>query len=122
MVAPVSATRPGQHRVEMPDGLVVDRLPLGFANGLWRLSFVVSGMDLPVHRRHAVRAAFIRGLYDRIRVEGSNGTIDQVGSGTSGGEHEHQLSMDLRAVGATGLRVSYLQDERVVDTEVLPLD
>lgn len=112
--------RPGQHRVQMPDGLVLKRLPLGYAHGLWRLSFVAHGFDLPVHDR-AAWSAFCRDLHHLVRVEGTDGEVEVPGAGSGGDDSEHRLSMDVRADGVTGLRVSYVHDEQVVDTEVLAL-
>src|SRR4051794_27157255 len=37
--------RRDEFRVDMPDGLIIERLPIGKANDAWYLPFVCSGVD-----------------------------------------------------------------------------
>ena len=42
--------RKDEFRVDMPDGLVIERLPIGLANDQWCLAFVCSGIDFSTRR------------------------------------------------------------------------
>jgi hypothetical protein len=43
--AAVRTPRTDEFRVVMPDGLIVEGLPIGTARGHWRIAFVCSGVD-----------------------------------------------------------------------------
>lgn len=109
-----------QLRVEMPDGLVIERLPLGLAHGRWRLSFVASGIDFS--EGHPPRlVAFHQEFKDRVAVDGVGGTLENQGSSGGGGDDEQAFSMIFRQNGVSGLRITYLHEDRVFAREVVDL-
>lgn len=67
----IMATPRGQFRIQLPDGPIIERLPVGLANGSWRLSFVISGAPSiwdEVDRAKDVSAFDV--FHRRIAVEG----------------------------------------------------
>jgi hypothetical protein len=114
----------GQYRIDMPDGLVIERLPLGYANGQWRLAFVTSGAATiwrlwtdPQHRSTGSEA-----FRDRINVEGLGGALDLRGAGSGGSAEEQEYAMSFRCdEDTTGIKVTYRHDGEVVGDEDIAL-
>jgi hypothetical protein len=105
----------------MPDGLVVDRLPLGYANERWRLTFVCSGVDF--RRGHPSRAIlFSEEFAERVSITAvTGGDFVYAGGGGHGSGSEQDRHLRFSAEGAETIRVSYLCEGQVVASEVLDL-
>ena len=108
-----------QARRALSDGLVVERLPLGFAAGRWWATFVyaVPGWDSdqpPVDWRRMGMRAFV-GHPDDL--------LDCVAGGGGGGEREYDHTWELVDHGAQTAEVTYVEDGHDLGGgEVLALD
>jgi hypothetical protein len=81
-----------EFRVVMPDGLVIERLPIGSANGHWRIPFVCSGVDFA--RGNPPRSTeFADEFRGRVSMEAVSGDLDYRGGGTGGGGDEQEVRM-----------------------------
>lgn len=112
--------RTDEFRLDLPDGLVIERLPVGLANGQWHLAFVCSGVDFlagdparAVHFAHEFRS--------RVMISAVDGTLDYQGGGSSGGEAEQEVRMRYARSGPTSLEITYLHDGAAVAREVIDL-
>lgn len=125
----VTSTRPDQFRVEMPDGLVIERLPVGLAHGLWRVAFIASGADFIVDEPPL--ADFLdseppRGLgfpSDRVTLDGVGAALlESGGSGVAEGSgDEREIRFTYLDNGLTGLRITYTYEGTVLASEVVDL-
>ena len=106
-----------QHRDTLPNGVVVERLPLGYAAGRWWASFVYT---LPEDVR--VSPAVWRLIGHSASVHDPDGLLDGVGGGGGGHEHEHEHTWELVDHGASQARVTYVVDRQEVGSELLTLD
>jgi hypothetical protein len=114
----------GQFRIDMPDGLVIERLPMGYANGRWRLIFVTWGARSiwevwadPQHRLQGADA-----FRERIAVEGLGGDLDIRGAGSGGGADEQEYRISFRSDDrTTGIKISYRHDGELVGDEDVEL-
>jgi len=89
----MSEGRREQFRVEMPDGLVFERLPIGHANGHWRIGFVAFGVNFSTGKPpRATR--FLQEFYDRVTIEGIGGELNYRGGDSGGGEGEQEVRMN----------------------------
>lgn len=107
-----------QHRHTLSSGVVVERLPLGFAAGRWWASFVgaVPGSDgraSPIDPRIVMSSTHVHDL---------DGLLDPVGGGGGGNEREFAHTWELVDHGASRARVSYIDDGVEVASELLTLD
>lgn len=111
---------PRQFRVNMPDGLVIERLPVGLAHGQWRVSFVASGVNFfEGGRPHAV--GFHHEFHDRVVLEGIGSPLDVRGGGGAGGDDEQEVLVHYLDNGVTGMKITYRYNGEVVTTEVIHL-
>jgi hypothetical protein len=121
-VRPMATTPLGQFRIQLPDGLIIDRLPVGLANGSWRLSFVISGArsiwDEVDHANGAsMRDAFTR----RIAVEGIGGAWELGRAGSNGDAIETEYRLQVGGEGVTALKVTYRHQGATVADEIIDL-
>lgn len=124
--ADMSRTPSGQFRVVMPDGLIIERLPVGLANRRWRLAFVASGVDLftgpfrPMDRPAEGVSSF-QAFYDRVKIEGVGAELNSPhgGAGCDGTEYEYAVAYDDN--GLTAFHVTYLHEGSAVASEVLDI-
>lgn len=104
----------------MPDGLVIERLPVGLANREWHLSFVCSGVDFFAGSpRRADR--FHQDFRDRVTVTGVGADLEWAHGGSDGGDTYMEFQESYAQNGVTAIAVSYLHDGGVVADEVLAL-
>lgn len=106
------------HRHTFSNGVVVERLPLGFAAGRWWASFVFAvpgweGREPPVDWLAMGRSAWI---------QDPDGLLDCVGGSGGGSEREYEHTWELVDHGASRARVGYLEDGDEVGSELLTLD
>lgn len=104
----------GYHRHTFSNGVVVERLPLGFAAGRWWASFVFAvpgweSREPPVDWLTMGRSAWVQDPDGRLDCTGGTG-------GGSEGEYEH--TWELVDHGASRARVSYVEDGAEVGSEV----
>jgi hypothetical protein len=118
----VPLVRGDQTAVELPDGILVDRLPVGHANGAWHVNFVWSGHDPSFDADEAwVPFCGFGSTAERLLdVSGVDGTLEQVGGGGNGG-HEHEQWLEYRDNGIGALRVSYGEPSAPTATETIDL-
>ena len=106
-----------QHRHVLTNGVVVERLPLGFAAGRWWATFVYAAPDpnggQPVDLRHIGRSVW---------VSDPDGLLEFASGAGGGGEREHEYVSELVDQGASQARVSYLEGGEEVGSELLALD
>ena len=108
-----------QFRVEMSNGLVIERLPLGYAHDKWRLCFVTWGAR---SIWKSGRGSMIDRFEELISVEGVSGLLDRQGTGCGGSGEEQEYAISLRTdASTTGIRVSYHSKGRVVADELIDL-
>jgi hypothetical protein len=108
----------GYHRHTFSHGVVVERLPLGFAAGRWWASFVFAvpgweGREPPVDWLTMSRSAW---------VQDPDGRLDCAGGTGGGSEREYEHTWELVDHGASRARVSYVEDGAEVGSELLTLD
>jgi hypothetical protein len=119
-VVNVTRARPNQFRVEMPHGLVIERLPVGLARGVWRVAFVASGADfLAGEPPRAI--GFHQEFRERVRLDGVGAPLVGRGSGGGGRDDEQELRFNYLDNGLTALRVTYTYEGTVVASEVVDL-
>jgi hypothetical protein len=104
----------------MPDGLVVERLPAGLANGMWRLAFVITGPFQPTDRPPE-GVSWFQTFYDRVQIDGIGAELNSPSGGSSGGSGEYEYNFIYEDNGLTALRITYLHDGAGVTSEVLDL-
>jgi hypothetical protein len=116
----VVTPRTEQFRVVLPDGLIVDRLPIATAHGNWRICFVCSGVDF--RDGDPPRATrFSDEFRGRVSIKAVSGALDYRGGGTSGGENEQEVRMHFADNGVKVLEITYGQDGAAVAREVIEL-
>ena len=118
----VPLVRGDQTAVELSDGIVVDRLPVGHANGAWHVAFVWSGHDPSFNEDEDLVPFTGFGLTAQrlLRISGIDGNLQQVGEGANGG-HEHELRLEYQDNGLGALRVSYGEPDAPTATETIDL-
>lgn len=118
----VPLVRGDQTAVELPDGVVVDRLPVGHANGAWHVNFVWSGHDPSFNDAEAwvPFCGFTSTAERLLDISGVGGNLQQVGGGGDGG-HEHQQWLEYKDNGLGALRVSYGEPGAPTATEMIDL-
>ena len=115
----MSITPAEQFHVEMPNGLVIERLPLGFAHGKWRLCFVTWGAR---SIWKSGRGSMLDRFEELISIKGVGGDIDRQGTGCGGSGEEQDYAISFRAdASTTAISVSYLRKGRVVADELIDL-
>lgn len=113
-------TRAGQFRVVLPDGLVIERLPVGVAHGHWRLAFVCSGVDFL--RGDPPRAfQFPDEFRSRVSVAAVTGDLQHRGGGVAGGDDEQEVRMRFTADGVDAIEITYRHEGKPVAGEVVDL-
>ena len=116
----VVTIRAGQFRVEMPDGLVIERLPVGLAHGEWRVAFVVSGADfLSGEPPRAV--GFREEFRERVALDGVGAPLVSRGGGGGGSDDEQEVRFNYLDNGLTGVRITYIHEGDVLSSEVVDL-
>lgn len=116
----VVTTRAGQFRVEMPDGLVIERLPVGLVHGEWRVAFVVSGADfLSGEPPRAV--GFREEFRERVALDGVGAPLVSRGGGGGGSDDEQEVRFNYLDNGLTGVRITYTFEGDVLSSEVVDL-
>jgi hypothetical protein len=99
--------RAEQRRIVLPDGLIIERLPVGRANERWHLSFVCSGVDfLQGDPPRAVR--FPDEFRSRVSVAAVAGDLQYLGGGAGGSDDEQEVRMYFADNGVTAIEVTYL--------------
>ena len=112
----------GQFRIQMPDGLIIERLPVGLANGSWRLSFVIWGApSFWDEVDHANGVSMTDVLRRRIAVEGLGGVWELGGAGCRGDAREQEYRLQVVGEDVTGLKVTYSHKGEAVASEVIDL-
>ena len=105
----------------MPDGLIVERLPIGLARDMWRLHFVAWG-SRSIWDEWSQRRSTTDPFRDRIRVEGIGGEIHPAGRGNGGSVKEQDYHLTFRADDEVShVRVAYEHQGALVADEVVPL-
>lgn len=104
--------------VEVADRLVIERLPVGYANGMWRVRFLLSGPDA-VRDPNDGSMALVHEVEKIVAVEGVGGPLEYRDSSLYGGHDEVDLMWSLVGDDITGMRFTYRNDENVVATEVV---
>lgn len=118
MSAPVPT---GQFRVELPDGYVVERLPLARAHDGWHLSFIGWHPD-PGSQRPPRGVSRHRDPLDAaLSVSGIGGRLGGVRGGGHGNDREQHRHLRVDAGTATAVLVVYSHDGVEVAREELPL-
>lgn len=107
-----------QGQFEYANGLVVERLPMGFAAGRWWAAFVYAvpgweGAEPPVEWHMMKQGA---------GVTAPNGGLQWIGGGGSGSEREYEQTSELQDRGARVATVVYFDDDIDVGSESLSLD
>lgn len=106
-----------QHRRTLPNGVLVERLPLGYAAGRWWASFVYT-------RSEGVRISpdAWRQVMGSAWVHDPDGLLDCIGGSGGGDDHEMEQTWELVDHGASRARVVYVVDRDDVGSELLTLD
>ncbi|MBB6626716.1 hypothetical protein H5V45_05200 [Nocardioides sp. KIGAM211] len=91
-----------QHRHVMPDGVVVERLPLGYAAGRWWATFVYAP---PAGR--TFEAAESRRIGYTAWVHEPDGLLDCVSGAGGGNDDQFEHTWELVDKGATRVSVGY---------------
>ena len=112
----------GQFRIQAPDGLTIERLPVGLANGAWRVSFVISGAgsiwgEVDPPDGVSLREAFGR----RISVEGLGGVWEVGSTGANGDARETEYRVRVVGQALTGLKITYSHKGEGLGNEVIDL-
>ncbi|MDN4161104.1 hypothetical protein [Nocardioides abyssi] len=110
----------GQFRVEMPSGRIVERLPVGHANGHWHLTFVTSGQN-PVLGDRARGVTMRDEFQELIDVAGVDGELEVRGRGCGGDADEQTYTLRLFGSDVTEGRIEYRDEGAVVASEVIDL-
>lgn len=106
--------------VEVADRLVIERLPVGYAHGMWRVRFVLSGPEA-VRGRDDGSMSLVREVEEIIAVEGVGSPLEHRDSSLSGGHDEVDLMWSFVGDDITGMRFTYRYDGDVIATEVVDL-
>lgn len=118
----MAKTPRGQSRIQLPDGLIIERLPVGLANGSWRLSFVISGApSIWDEVDHANDVSMFDVFNRRIAVEGLGGVWELGGRSSDGDGSEAEYRLEVVGEGVTGLKVTYSHKGETVGNEVIDL-
>lgn len=118
----MAKTPRGQFRIQLPDGLIIERLPVGLANGSWRLSFVISGApSIWDEVDHANDVSMFDVFHRRIAVEGLGGVWELGGKSSDGNGREAEYRLEVVGEGVTGLKVTYSHKGETVGSEVIDL-
>ena len=116
----MTTPRAEQFRVVLPDGLIIERLPVGRANGRWHVSFVCSGVDfLQGDPPRAVR--FPDEFRSKVLVAAVTGHLQYLGGGAGGGDDEQEVRMRFADNGVTAVEVTYLDAGTRFAAEVIDL-
>jgi hypothetical protein len=107
-----------QFRVVMPDGVVIERLPVGLARGRWRFAFVVHGYRSAPHL-DGMRT--VRELNDRVTLKGVDGVLEQRDSDSSGGDGQHGFRVQCLDGGVSEARLTYSHRGETIASEFVPL-
>jgi hypothetical protein len=107
-----------QWRLALSNGLVVERLPVGFAAGRWWATFVYAvpgweGLEPPVDWRTVSQCAWVHDPEDRLECVGGSG---------GGTEREYDQTWELVDHGASQAEVNYIDEGDNVGRELLTLD
>ena len=111
----------------MPDGLVIERLPVGLAHGLWRVVFIASGADFvdepPLADFPDSEPPRVLGFpSDRVTLDGVGAPLESgPGSVTEGSGDEQEERLTYLDNGLTGLRITYTYEGTVLASEVVDL-
>ena len=106
------------HRDTLPNGVIVDRLPLGYAAGRWWASFVYT---LPEDVRIPPPDVW-RLIGHSASVHDPDGLLEAVSGVGGGNEREHQHTWELVDHGANRAQVTYVVNRQEVGSELLTLD
>ena len=106
------------HRYTLPNGVVVERLPLGFAAGRWWASFVYAGRG----REELEPAIDARYVGHSAWVHDPDHLLECVAGSGDGNGREHEHTWELVDHGASRARVSYVEGDHEVGSELLTLD
>lgn len=109
-----------QRTVELADRLVIERLPVGYAHGMWRVRLVLSGPEA-VRDRDDGSMSLLREVEEILAVEGVGGPLQHRDSSLYGGHDEVDLMWSFVGDDITGMRFTYRHDGNVVATEVVDL-
>lgn len=116
----VPAEPHGQFAVALPDGLRIERLPVGVAAGHVWLHFVLTGIRfLAGEPDHRGRYPWDMGQH--LAFEGPAGRLSAASSGGSGADDVQTLEYAFPAAGLSWIRIAYLDGEVSVAVETLPL-
>jgi hypothetical protein len=116
----VSQSRREQFRVDLPHGLVIERLPVGslMVTGTCPSSPLVSTSG----RGDPPRAVGFRDEFrEMVAVQGVGAVLDYRGGRASGGDDEQEVSMRYLDNGLTALEVAYLLNGDIVAQETIDL-
>jgi hypothetical protein len=107
-----------QWRLASSNGVVVERLPLGFAAGRWWATFVYAtpgweGREPPIDWRTIGQCAWVHGPDDRLEFVGGSG---------GGSEREYEQTWELVDRGAATAEVHYSLEGKDPSSELLILD
>ena len=116
----MNTRRTEEFRVHLSNGLVIDRLPVGLANGQWHLAFVCSGVNF-VQGSPPRHVRFAQEFRDTVTIAAVAGSLDYQGGGVSGGWDEQEVRMRYVQNDLTGLVVTYLDGGNTAATEVIDL-
>ena len=118
----MAQTPRGQFRIQLPDGLIIERLPVGLANGSWRLRFVTSGArSIGAEVDHANGVSMTDVFRRRIAVEGLGGVWELGRAGCRGDAEEQEYGLQVVGERVTGLKVTYSHEGETVGNEVIDL-
>jgi hypothetical protein len=110
----------GQFQAVFPDGLVIDRLPMGYANERWHISFVCSGVDFAANVPSRA-STFPEEFRSRVSIVPVDGALEYAGGGGHGSRFEQDRHLRFRADGVHSVEVVYsFEGEQVaIETVVL---
>ena len=103
-----------------PDGLVIDRLPVGYANERWHVSFVCSGVDFAASVPSRA-STFPEEFGSRVSIVAVDGTLEYAGGGGHGGRYEQDRHLRFQADGVHSVEVVYSFDGEQVAKEKVAL-
>ena len=102
----------------MPDGLVIERLPVGIARGIWRVIFVAWGGGSSLRGPSARPDADIR---ERVTVSGVGADLQACGSLAGASDSEQEVVLRYSDNGLTALRMAYTFKGETVAHELIAL-
>ena len=122
--------RKDEFRVDMHDGLVIERLPIGLANDHWYVAFVLSGVDSLTSPSPDFLIEF-RKMVVISDAERPDWVFESEGGGSSGGGDEQFVwwLYSRQAQGGpewppgplTTLEINYLQNGTTLAGEIIDL-